>query len=767
MNVHPPTALAQRIAGLAELWRRTQGDERVRIAVLDGPVDRAHPCFAGARFEAPDGSPRPKFVTSASAPYGRMSAHGTHVSSVIFGQPGSAIPGVAPACRGILIPIFSDETNRPTPQHELASAINRAIDAGAQIVNISGGELSDSDGADPMLQQAIRNCADRNVLVVAAAGNDACQCLHVPAALPTVLAVGAADDFGRPLAMSNWGEAYRFQGLLAPGENIPGAVPGGGTALKTGTSFSTPIVSGVAALLLSLQLQRDSPLDPRAVREALLAGATRCREDRVGDCRRFMVGTLNVPGACAKLFSGEADMSDKTLAAAAADASFSDQAVPGDLGVVAAEGCAAEPAAAAVECGADVSSAGRQAEGAAPRHPVFRQPLPSAQSHSSPGASHSAIRASEECGCGGAKFSRQPVYALGVIGYDFGTEARRDSFKQLMPHVRPDPIEGLIPEVPGDPNALDPTYPIYPPNPYDAKQMVNYLCGYPRPMPPFPCEGGFPRIPFDGGFDPPTSRHGMAFPPTGEKPVGYLDHPADLSEATQLIWTLNIELTPIYAIRPAGSFSEQTYLRLVQALAGQVRSRMDPYYVSRVSIPGVLTGETVRLFSGQIVPVVEPQPRGMYAWNETYLVEQAMKSRGFAAHAEPQLPSEVSAEGKVELLQTQKFRNSLLNFLNKVYYKLRNLGQSPADRALNYAATNAFQFTQIIEDEAANNTQLDTIEVERSAFCRMGSNCWDVLIRFFDPDNVLRARTVYRFTIDVSDVFPVSVGEFRKWADAG
>ena len=66
-----------------------------------------------------------------------------------------------------------------------------------------------------------RSCEDNNVLVVAAAGNDGCACLHVPAAVPSVLAVGAD---GKPLETSNWGEAYRSNGILAPyriGESVP------------------------------------------------------------------------------------------------------------------------------------------------------------------------------------------------------------------------------------------------------------------------------------------------------------------------------------------------------------------------------------------------------------------------------------------------------------------------------------------------------------------------------------------------------------------
>ena len=69
---------------------------------------------------------------------------------------------------------------------------------------------------------------------------------------------------------SNWGAVYQSQGILAPGENVVGAAHGGGIAAGSGTSFATPIVSGVAALFLSLQLKRGQRPDAVAVRQALL-----------------------------------------------------------------------------------------------------------------------------------------------------------------------------------------------------------------------------------------------------------------------------------------------------------------------------------------------------------------------------------------------------------------------------------------------------------------------------------------------------------------
>jgi hypothetical protein len=61
---------------------------------------------------------------------------------------------------------------------------------------------------------------------------------------------------------------------------------------------------------------------------------------------------------------------------------------------------------------------------------------------------------------------------------------------------------------------------------------------------------------------------------------------------------------------------------------------------------------------------------------------------------------------------------------------------------------------------------LDDIFVDKSPFCRLDSDCWDVRLRFFDPENSRRARRVFRFTIDVRDVLPVTLGAVRTWTEA-
>lgn len=622
------------LTGLEELRTKTLGDPRVCVAVVDGLVDTSHPCFQGASLEVLS------TLVQDQGTAGRMAAHGTHVASLLFGQPGSEAAGIAPGCRGLIVPVFSDQRSY-LPQIDLARAITQAVEAGAHLINVSGGQKIEAGGADDFLEKAVRLCQERGVLIVAAAGNNGCDCIHAPAALPAVLAVGAMDDEGRPLPSSNWGAAYQENGILAPGASILGAKPGGGTYTASGTSFATPIVTGVAALLLSMQLVRGERPDPVAVKRALLESASPCEVPSGEESdRRCLAGRLHVPAAMKILWNGEETMSEEL----ASKTRVAEQGVQ-------ASGCG---------CGGAKDPQDDKENGLSPSGSV-----------AATGPSR-GVRPSS----GG-----NMVYALGVLGYDFGSEARRDSFKQLMPAVK----YGDVP---------------VPSNPHDARQMVDYL-------------------------------------------------KENLSEARSLVWTLNMELTPLYALEPAGPFARDVYQVLQRLLDGQVQAESSKAWIERVSIPGRLTGQSVRLFSGQVVPVISiDAPRGLYGWNVNTLQDAAI------AAVKQSIPD----------AKEQIARKALTSFLYQVYHKLRNLGQSSQDRALNFAATNAFQVASVFGEAVGAGMELDDIQVQKSPFCRMDSDCWDVTLGFFDTENLMRARKRFQFTIDVSDVIPVSLGEVRSWS---
>ncbi|MBK1989157.1 PatA/PatG family cyanobactin maturation protease [Sphaerospermopsis aphanizomenoides BCCUSP55] len=613
--------------GLQSLWAESLGDPRICIAVLDGLVDQSHPCFDGSQFT------RLPTLVSGVADQGTASQHGTHVTSVIFGQHGSPIRGIAPGCRGLIVPVFTNGSKggiSPCSQIDLARAITQAVERGANVINISGGQLAASAESDKLLANAVRLCAENNVLIVAAAGNDGCDCLHVPAALESVLAVGAMDSSGNPIGFSNWGEVYRTQGILAPGENILGAIPGGGTANRSGTSFATPIVSGLVALLLSIQLQRGEKPDPHAIRDAILKTALPCNLQKNLDSRRCLVGSLNIPGVQALITKeGIQKMSNQEEV----------MIQPSEVNNIEQE---------VINQVTEMQVSNLQES----NHSIPMMNLQPTSANVVP----SSIEPSECATCAGQKTAPPIVYALGTLGTDFGTEARRDSFSQMIP--------------PG-------------------VSLVDYLSQNPY-------------------------------------------------EAQSLIWTLSLDATPIYAIVPVGAYAAFGYNRLREILA-------EGDSVERVSIPGRIAS-SIKLMSGQTVPVIVPELRGIYSWTIPAVIDSLV----------PAYPAQTREN------LTAKIRE----YLERIYYEYRNLGVTPQERALNFSATNAFQVTEVLASAVDAQLGLQSIGVTKSPICRPDSDCYDVTLQFFNLEDSRRAGKVYRFTVDVSEVIPVTIGQVRSWSIA-
>lgn len=668
------------VSGLSELWSQTLGDPRISVAVLDGTVDVTHPCFAGT-----DISTIPTLVPGI-ARGGAATRHGTAVASILFGRHGSDVSGIAPECKGLVAPVFAEDANgqvEPCSHVDLSRAMSQAVAAGVRIINISGGELVGSSAMDWPLSNVMKLCNDEDVLVVAAAGNDGCACIHLPAAAPNALVVGAMDGDGQPSSFSNYGKEYRAHGILAPGENVPAANPGGGVALRSGTSYAAPIVSGVAALLMSRELRQGRRIRSSDVCEVLLESAINCETNPTRDCDRLFRGRLNIPGAIqlldasankAMMEVGTAMESSRTnsdpntvLAAPSTRVLQPTQqlGVPmlgvlpqGDDSATGAEPITV-PTVTTTDGATDVSSRG-----------VF-EPSPAIEMSdavTAPVASTNEDTAlnrerlvSQDCGCSRLDGPGSLVFALGALGFDFGSESIRDSVYQAN----------------GKPIC-------------DNQDLYDYL----------------------------------------------VKHPSD---AEHVIWTVAIDSHPVYAISPAGPFGEETYQRLMSFLE-------DPD-IERISIPGVLTATNQTLLDGQVLPVVEPDLAGMSSWSTDALVDVLIKD--FPP------PPPVNA-----IL----LRDASKNFLNHVYFGMRNLGISPQDRTLNFAVTNAYAVYCILTQATLMSLQFVSVEIERSPLCRLDSDCWDIVLTFLDPYHQNRlARRTYRYTVDVSDVEPVQIGSVRNW----
>ena len=172
---------------------------------------------------------------------GETAGHGTAMRSLIQGQSGVA-RGAAPGAELLAFPVL-DQDGRGS-SFGLAEAILRATDQGARVINMSLG----SEGDSPVVRDAVAYALARNVVLVAAAGNEAVNRVSYPAAYDGVIAVASVDAGGNHLYFSNRGKSVD---LAAPGFAVVAAWPGGKNVEVTGTSASTALVTGAVAALLS------------------------------------------------------------------------------------------------------------------------------------------------------------------------------------------------------------------------------------------------------------------------------------------------------------------------------------------------------------------------------------------------------------------------------------------------------------------------------------------------------------------------------------
>jgi thermitase len=205
---------------------RSGWGDTVIVAVLDtGVLD--HPTFGQNQVTHWD-------LVNDGQPF---NSHGTSVASLIGGQNPQA-PGVAPGAQIFDIRVANAEGT--SIGSRLAEGIVLAADSGANEINIS---LAGSDGSD-LLVQAILYAKQRNIVIIAAAGNDGYNQLAFPAAYQGVISVGAVDANGKQAYFSNSGQGLT---LSAPGVGVPGAWGTDKIALLSGTSQASALVAGAAA----------------------------------------------------------------------------------------------------------------------------------------------------------------------------------------------------------------------------------------------------------------------------------------------------------------------------------------------------------------------------------------------------------------------------------------------------------------------------------------------------------------------------------------
>lgn len=248
----------------------------ITVAVIDTGVDTSHPALQSALFsgfnfitnvadpsELVDLSPDmaaalAQSTTSILDGQNLVQVNASTVAilsqsttSILDGPPGEFGHGtmtaglihlVAPNAHIMSLKAFAGDGS--SDLFNIVRAIYYAADNGANVLSMSF-EIAQSS---PALQNAIQYALSKNVIVVASSGNDGGQVLVYPSAYNSVIGVGSTSNSDEKSSFTNFGTNSVF--IAAPGEGVITTYPGGNYAAGWGTSFSTPLVAGEAALVL-------------------------------------------------------------------------------------------------------------------------------------------------------------------------------------------------------------------------------------------------------------------------------------------------------------------------------------------------------------------------------------------------------------------------------------------------------------------------------------------------------------------------------------
>lgn len=264
------------------------------VAIVDTGVRADHPDLQGALLPGAD-------LVSNDATPEDGDGHGTHLSGIVAARAGNGV-GVGSVAPGAsILPIRVLGNDGSGSSENVAKGIDLAVARGADIINLSLGDVLPVGqllGGGGVVDEAIDRALDRDVIVVAASGNNGVPVCEQPSSRGRLLCVGSVDRRGNRSFFSSFGTGL---GIVAPGGS---ALPGEGEdVLSThtepdyielaGTSQAAPHVAGVAALLVARGVRGQA-----AVRRLL---ATARDAGPKGPDAEFGAGIVNARAAVAGL----------------------------------------------------------------------------------------------------------------------------------------------------------------------------------------------------------------------------------------------------------------------------------------------------------------------------------------------------------------------------------------------------------------------------------------------------------------------------------
>lgn len=212
--------------------------ENIKVVVLDTGSNKTHRDLA-VNFKADYD------FTGNNDPEDRV-GHSSAVQGIIAGIDNQeGVIGVAPQSGLYVGKVLNDQGFCPPDYNWIIEGLKWAIDINADIVNLSlGAPIVPPD----KLQEIVRVAASKGIILIAASGNEQLQLVDYPGRYDEVISVAAMDRNGRLASYSNIGPSLDF---IAPGTDIYSTYLNNGYVTISGTSFASPFVAGVTALLLS------------------------------------------------------------------------------------------------------------------------------------------------------------------------------------------------------------------------------------------------------------------------------------------------------------------------------------------------------------------------------------------------------------------------------------------------------------------------------------------------------------------------------------
>ncbi|MEO8130661.1 MAG: S8 family serine peptidase [Bryobacteraceae bacterium] len=218
-------------------WNISQGNAQVGIAIVDSGVDGTHPDLA------PKLIPGYNFL-SGNTNTSDVLGHGTATAGTAAAATDNLTGVAGLAWKNSIMPLVVLSSSNYAYYSDIANAIIYAADHGIRVISISIGGTSSSS----VLQAAVDYAWSKGAIVVASAGNTGNSIPNYPAACDKVIAVSATDASDN---LPGWSSYGAWVDLAAPGDSILTTSMGGAYGYWSGTSFSAPLVSGLAALVLS------------------------------------------------------------------------------------------------------------------------------------------------------------------------------------------------------------------------------------------------------------------------------------------------------------------------------------------------------------------------------------------------------------------------------------------------------------------------------------------------------------------------------------